>query len=102
MKNCHGFYDGLCVNVRLQSLHLGTMENDVLRDDGFPSDGSSPPPELKYSYGDVKMKMKPGRAMSVLSPLLLIHCGMKPNDQSSVGEPYVFDGSPPPSPEYAA
>ena len=59
MKNLHGFDDGLCGNVHLQSLRLGTMENGVPRDDGSLSDGFSPPPELKYSYGDVKVKMKP-------------------------------------------
>jgi len=42
MKNWHGFDGGLYGNVRLQSLHLGTMESGVLCDDGFLSDGFSP------------------------------------------------------------
>ena len=100
--NWHGFGDGFRGNVRLQSLHLGMMENGVPRDDGSLSDGFSPPSELKYSYGVVKMKMKPKPAMSVLRLQCPIRYGAKLYVPLNVGEPYAFDGSPPPSPEYAA
>jgi len=97
-----GFCDEWSGSVHLQSLHCGTTAICVLPDDGFPSDGFSPPPELKYSSCGVMMKMKPKRAACVPCPLCPIRCGVKPSVPSSVGEPHACDGSPPPSPKYGA
>ena len=84
--------------VRLLTRHCLKTERDVIRD-GFLIDGSAPPPESKYSCGGGKMNRR--RVMSVPAHQTRIHCVGKPNDQSSEGEPYVYDGSPPPSPKYA-
>jgi len=70
----------------------------VIRD-GFLIDGSAPPPELKYSYGGGKMNRS--RVRSVPAHLIRIHGVGKPNDQANDDEPYLRDGSPPPSPKHA-
>ena len=87
------------MNVRLRILHCLKTERDVIHD-GFPTDGFAPPPELKYTRCGMKTKLM--HVASVPVHLILIHCDAKLNDQSSEDEPYVCDGSPPPSPKYAA